>query len=67
MKGPGHRMKFDVRRIWECPLCQRRQRTAGTIVHLECMCLAKENPPRQTWMKLIEEKSAGKTDPGPAV
>jgi hypothetical protein len=55
MKGPGDRLRHDVRRNWECPACRRRLKTAGTIVHLLCTCGAKETPPREYWMLLLEE------------
>jgi hypothetical protein len=57
MKGSRGRRKFDVRRVWECPVCRRRARTGGHIVNRECDCLAASNPPRQVWMKLIEEEA----------
>jgi len=50
MKGPGHKAKFRIERIWECPACQRRQRTSGKVVNLACHCLG-----QQKWMRLIEE------------
>lgn len=55
MKGPGNRLKFSVVRVWECPVCHRRDRTGGDVVSRVCHCLAKRDPPQQTWMKLIEE------------
>lgn len=55
MKGPGGRLKFDVRRVWECPACRRREKTGGHVVNRRCDCLAKADPPRQTWMTLLEE------------
>jgi len=56
MKGPGHRHKFDVRRIWECPACHKQVRTSGQVVHLACACQASSGGPAQTWMSLLEEK-----------
>ena len=58
MKGPGGRLKFDIRRLWECPACHRRELTAGDVVTRLCACSAKSEPPRQNWMKLIEQKPA---------
>jgi hypothetical protein len=55
MKGPGHRHRFDVRRIWECPVCKRRVLTSGRIVHLECDCSRTNTPPQQVWMRLVED------------
>ena len=58
MKGPGGRLRFDIRRLWECPVCHRRELTAGDVVARLCTCSAKTDPPRQVWMKLIETKPA---------
>ena len=55
MKGLGNRLRFDVRRVWECPVCHRRERTGGEVVNRLCDCLAKQNG-QQIWMKLIEER-----------
>lgn len=38
MKGPYERLKYDLRRIWECPKCQARKRTDGTTTALICPC-----------------------------
>ena len=38
MKGPYERLKYDLRRVWECPQCQGRQRTDGTVTGLVCNC-----------------------------
>ena len=59
MKGPGNRLRFDVRRVWECPICHRRERTSGEVVNRLCDCLAKKNG-QQTSMKLIEENGRRK-------
>ena len=66
MKGPGHRGRYDVRRVWECPVCHRRRKTPGSVVNLLCDCLAKSNPPRQTWMRLIEEPPKRRPTPPPS-
>jgi hypothetical protein len=58
MKGPGGRLKFDIRRLWECPVCHRRELTTGDVVNRLCTCSAKSDPPRQNWMKLLEPKPA---------
>lgn len=58
MKGPSGRLRFDVRRVWECPLCRRREKTRGTVVGLRCDCVAKKDPSRHTWMRLVEEPRA---------
>lgn len=56
MKGPAARWKFDVRRVWECPACQRRERTGGQVVNLLCDCQLRGESPHRTWMRLIEEE-----------
>ncbi|HKI33942.1 MAG TPA: hypothetical protein VKA46_18960 [Gemmataceae bacterium] len=54
IKGPGHRNKFDVRRVWECPACRRRVRTGGHVVNLRCDCGAASGAGPALWMKLVE-------------
>ena len=53
MKGRW-RSKHEFRRVWECPVCRRRVKTSGSVVNLACSCLLKADPPRQTWMRLVE-------------
>jgi hypothetical protein len=55
IKGPRGKSKFDIRRLWECPICHRRELTPGSVVNRVCICVANQDPPRQTWMRLIEE------------
>ncbi len=55
MKGPTNRLRHDVRRTWECPVCQRRLKSSGKIVNVVCECQAARSPQERTWMKLIEE------------
>ena len=55
MKGPLGRLSHRVRREWRCPVCDRRDFTGGEVVHRQCSCLAQNDPPRLTWMMLIEE------------
>jgi hypothetical protein len=42
MKGPYERLKYDLRRLWECPQCKRRERTDGGVTFRFCQCQAKE-------------------------
>jgi hypothetical protein len=65
MKGPGGRLRFDIRRLWECPVCRRRELTPGDVVTRLCTCSAKSDPPSQNWMKLIEQKPARPEPPSP--
>ena len=67
MKGPGGRLRFDIRRVWECPVCHRRELTSGDVVTRLCTCSAKSDPPRQNWMKLIESKPARPAPPPPTI
>jgi hypothetical protein len=53
MRGPSGRVKYVIRRTWECPACQRRVFTYGRVVHLACLCTPPEQPPR--WMRLVDE------------
>lgn len=55
MKGPYERLKYDMRRVWECPDCHRRERTGGEITYRWCRCQEKKPPQEQTPMRLIED------------
>lgn len=55
MKGPYGRLRYRVQRVWQCPVCQRRERTPGSVVARRCTCQAKSDPSRMVWMQLIEE------------
>ena len=55
MKGPFERLKYDLRRLWECPHCKRRERTDGTVTFRFCSCPGKEQQGKLTVMKLVEE------------
>jgi len=55
MKGPAHKHRYDSRRTWECPACQRRLCTSGQVVHMVCDCRAKNEPGQQTAMRLLDE------------
>lgn len=66
MKGPGGRLRFDIRRLWECPACHRRELTPGDVVTRPCACSAKNDPPRQNWMRLIEQKPLRPEPPPPS-
>jgi hypothetical protein len=55
MKGPYQRVKFDLRRLWECPVCQRRERTAGTVTFRHCQCQMARLDAQPVVMKLVED------------
>jgi len=55
MKGPSGRLKFDVRRLWECPQCRRRDYSTGQMVTRQCPSCAEPAKGGQTiGMHLLE-------------
>lgn len=55
-----------MRRVWECPVCQRRERSGGEVVNRLCPCGGGVDPPRPTWMRLVEDDPPAKvSDPAP--
>jgi hypothetical protein len=55
MKGPYERLKYDLRRLWECPVCHKRERTPGTVTSRFCQCQMKQVDGQPVVMKLIED------------
>ena len=55
MKGPYERLKYDLRRLWECPLCKRRERTDGSVTFRHCACGAKQEGVQPIVMLLIAD------------
>ncbi len=55
MKGPGNRLKFTIRRAWECPRCRRRTVTPGSVVYHACTCTAADAPGGPVWMRLVAD------------
>lgn len=55
MKGPYERLKYDLRRVWECPQCQSRQRTDGTITGLVCDCQKPVVESERVSMQLVHD------------
>lgn len=55
MKGPYERLKYDMRRVWECPVCHHRTRSSGESVTSLCNCQKEVPGPKQVWMKLLED------------
>lgn len=55
MKGPYERLKYDLRRVWECPVCQHRERTSGAITFVFCRCQEKEPLAGRRCMFLIAD------------
>jgi len=52
MKGPFERLKYDLRRIWECPACGHKVRTDGAATSQFCRC-GKNNTNPAVAMKLV--------------
>jgi hypothetical protein len=55
MKGPYERLKYDLRRLWECPVCQRRERTAGSVTFRHCLCQMQALDGKPVVMKLVAD------------
>jgi hypothetical protein len=65
MKGPGERLKYDFRRVWECPVCRHRERTGGDVTFRVCACQRKVEAPHRVWMKLVQEGGRRAETPKP--
>lgn len=55
MKGPHERVKYDLRRVWECPVCHHKVRTDGSITSQHCACQQQADPPKLVPMRLIAD------------
>lgn len=55
MKGPYERLKYDLRRVWECPVCQHHERTPGHVTSVLCRCQAKEPWTQRKAMRLLDD------------
>ncbi len=62
MKGPYGRLRFDVRRLWQCPSCRRFERTGGEVVNLVCRAC---RGTAEVWMNLVEGAPDGPGGPAP--
>lgn len=60
MRGPGLRLKNDVRRVWRCPCCQEERRISASIVAVSCAC-RQPNPQ----MQLVEPRRLVRAEPPP--
>ena len=54
MKGPFQRLRYDLRRVWECPRCRHKANTLGTVTAQLCDCQQNEST-RMVSMHLIED------------
>jgi hypothetical protein len=55
MKGPYERLKYDLRRLWECPVCKRRERLPPSVTFRHCLCQMKQPDGQPVVMKLIAD------------
>ncbi len=55
MKGPGNRVKFVIRRVWQCPACGRRLVTAGNVAQQRCACRPADSAEGPIWMQLVRD------------
>ena len=53
MKGPYERLKYTLRRTWECPACSRRIQTDGTSTGNVCECQLGHPENERISMKLL--------------
>lgn len=53
MKGPYERLKYTLRRTWECPACSRRIQTDGTSTGNVCECQLGRPEHERVSMKLL--------------
>ena len=53
MKGPYERLKYTLRRTWECPACSRRIQTDGTSTGNVCECQFGHPENERISMKLL--------------
>ena len=56
MKGPYERLKYDLRRVFECPRCGRRVRMAGSVTFVTCHCAGNAATESPAWMRLVEDE-----------
>jgi hypothetical protein len=48
-------LKSELRRLWECPVCKRRERTDGGVTFCFCECGTKQEGGRPVVMKLVAD------------
>lgn len=55
MKGPYERLKYDLRRVWECPACGKQMRSGGATTAMVCPCQLVKPLVEQVTMKLTHD------------
>jgi len=56
MKGPYQRLKYELRRLWECPACHNRCRRGGDVTSVLCGCQDSIPMLQRVWMKLVDDR-----------
>ncbi len=54
MKGPFQRLRYHLRRVWECPRCHHKANTSGAVTTQLCDCQKSETG-RHVSMHLVED------------
>jgi hypothetical protein len=55
VKGPLERLKYDLRRLWECPKCHRHARSEGSVTSQFCACETKQEGGKPIPMALVDD------------
>ena len=55
MKGPYERLKYDLRRVWECADCHHRERSSGSVTTVWCSCQQAKETRSRVAMRLVED------------
>lgn len=71
MKGPHERLKYDLRRVWECPACGHCERTSGETTTMLCGCQRNVAAQARRFMRLRDDgvrrvHPPGESSPVPA-
>jgi hypothetical protein len=57
MKGPYERLKYDLRRVWECSECHHRERAEGAVTFCYCGCQRKKKLRDRVAMTLVDDRT----------
>lgn len=60
MRGPGMRLKLDVRRMWQCPRCGAQRKLPAHVTTVRCQCVSEP-----TFMKIVEPQRLARPVPKP--
>ena len=55
MKGPYERLKYALQRVWECPICNHRERTDGSVTLQFCRCQSELPLTQHACMRLVKD------------